>query len=224
MIFSNLMKLIPNLHLILIACLLSFSACSNVYVYKSKHFVTEQKRHKRLAILPFEILIVERNLPGGVTYDQLREQQKVESLRVQSGLEASFHSKQDQYAVQFHKVEDTNALLAEAGITYENMKSYSKNQLAEFLGVDAVVSGRISQIQLHSTEEALAAGFLFGASAGRGNITHSVSIEVKIHGATSQSLLWKCAGNIDGGVFTSGGGLANFLTKQVAKKFPYQKG
>ncbi len=192
------------------------SSCASIYT--SPEFTQVRREHQTVAILPFDVAIQSKKLPKGMTYEMLREQEKDEAYTVQTTCYTYFLKRQQDYSVKFQDVDKTNAILAERGITYEKLKETSKEKIAEILGVDAVVSGKVSRSQPMSTAGAIAVGVLFGAAAP----TNEVLVDFTIHNGIDSNLLWKYNHKVSGGLGSSSQSLAESLMKHISKKFPYK--
>lgn len=190
-------------------------------IYVAPNFEQVRKKHKTVGILPFDVLITAKKLPKGMTQEMVNEKQKSTGFSIQSNAYTYFLKKQgaDKYTVEFQDVDKTNSLLAKAGITYDNIKSKGKDELAALLGVDAVISGKATMQQPMSEAGAIVVGLLVGAW---GN-TNKVDVSMTIHDKNDGKLLWKYDYEASGSVGSSPENLTKQLMYNVAKKFPYKK-
>lgn len=200
----------------LIVLLFVFSSCASIYT--SPEFSQVRRSHETVAILPFDVSIKAKRLPKGMTYEMLKEQEKDEAYVVQSTCYSIFLKRMHDYSVKFQDVDKTNALLAKHGIDYEKLRETSKDEIAEILGVDAVISGKVSRSQPMSVAGAIAVGVLLGAAAP----TNEVIVDFTIHNGIDSNLLWKYNHKVSGGLGSSSERLAEALMKSVSKKFPYK--
>jgi hypothetical protein len=116
-------------------------------------------------------------------------------------------------------VNQTNALLARAGIALDSLFMHTKDEIAKVLGVDGLVSGSVHQTQPTSTGVAMAQTFLLGFSGH----TQRVDITMTVHNGTDGTLLWSYDHTDKGGLTNLVEGMVKPLLKKVAGNFPYRK-
>jgi hypothetical protein len=116
-------------------------------------------------------------------------------------------------------VDQTNALLARAGLAPDSLSTHTKDEIAKALGVEGLVSGSVHQSQPTSTGVAIAQTILVGFSGS----TQRVDINMSIHNGADGSLLWSYDHNDHGGLMNSVEGMVKSLLKKVAGNFPYKK-
>ncbi len=189
-------------------------------IYKNPKFHSYQSSHRTLAILPFQVTIDPKKLPKDFTPQMAREAEKEEAYTFQQELYIRFLKRQSKgkYTINFQDVDETNALLAKAGVEYEDLRTYTKTELKRVLGVDAVLSGSIFRSRPMSTGWAmalLAVGLPFGK-------TNRVDVNINIHDVNSGTLVWKYDHKASGSIGSSSQGVAESLMKNIAKKFPYR--
>ncbi|MGB5274550.1 MAG: hypothetical protein WBN39_10895, partial [Flavobacteriaceae bacterium] len=111
-------------------------------IYESDAFDELSQKHEVLAILPF---ITHLDLKENLTKDELNAMEKKEGLAVQNALESYFsqRKKKKKFSVDFQNTKNTNAILAQNNITFENMDIYTTKQLSELLQVDGIISGNL---------------------------------------------------------------------------------
>ncbi|ARS34472.1 hypothetical protein [Pontibacter actiniarum] len=203
----------------LVLCL-SLNSCGP-QIYQAASFSQVKQNHKVLAIMPFDVTIESRKLPKGVTAEMMQDQQRDYGYGMQNDVYGYFlrEMSKNRYSVSFQDVAKTNALLSEAGITYDDLKLASKEKICQILGVDAVVSGNAVMSKPMSDGAAVAVGLLVGAWGP----TNSVNTSITIHEAQAGDLMWKYDYEASGSVFSSRQSLSNALMKNSSKKFPYKK-
>ena len=121
------------------------------------------------------------------------------------------------YTVTFQDVSRTNALLKKAGLNYNDLASKDKAEVAQILGVDAVIQNRSSMDKPMSEGAAVALGLLVGVWGS----TNNVQTTINIHDGKSGNLLWKYDYQASGTVGSSTTRLVDALMKNASKKFPY---
>lgn len=209
-----------KLVIVLLACMATFSSCGPE-IYQSASFATVKEKHKVVAILPFDVTIESRKLPKGVTADMILDQQRDYGYGIQSDVYGYFlkQMSKDKYTVTFQDVTKTNATLNDAGLSYDELRLKSKDELCALLGVDAVVSGKASMTKPMSDGAAIAVGLLVGAWGP----TNTVMTTITIHESEKGDLLWKYDYMASGSIGSNRQSLTNSLMKNSSKKFPYKK-
>jgi len=189
-------------------------------IYKSSQFDAALATHKKVAILPADVTMQLRpNQTKNLTAKQLADMAEKTGYDIQDKMYSWFlrRSGKFDYTVAFQDVNRTNALLKDAGITYEDLASKDRSEIAKLLGVDAVLQNRSRLEKPMSEGAAVAVGIIFGAW---GN-TNKVETTINIHDAQSGDLLWKYDYEASGSVGSSTSKLVDALMKNAAKKFPY---
>jgi hypothetical protein len=137
--------------IILSVCVLLCAGCANYY--KSPDFNQKVREHEVIAVLPFEMIFTGRQ-PGNLSAEDLRQIRIAESQAFQISLyheilRSTRRGKKAIY-VDIQDYKKTTALLRENDISIED--SWEKNpvELANVLGVDAVVRARVSKERLMS--------------------------------------------------------------------------
>ncbi len=189
-------------------------------IYKSAEFDTALARHKTVAILPAEVTTRLRpNEAKRLTTEQLEDINKKTGYDIQDKMYSWFLRRSDRfrYTVTFQDITRTNALLTQAGVTYANLGSKDRAELAQLLGVDAVLQDRSTMDKPMSDGAALAVGIVFGAWGS----TNNVQTTINIHDGKTGNLLWKYDYTASGSVGSSPNNLVNGLMRNASKKFPY---
>jgi hypothetical protein len=191
-------------------------------IYKSSEFDAAFAKHKTVAILPAEV--TSRLRPSEakkVTAEQIEEQNQKTGYDIQDKMYSWFlrRSEKYKYTVTFQDVSRTNALLKKAGIDYKNLAAKDKVEIAQILGVDAVIQNRSSMDKPMSEGAAVALGLLVGVWGS----TNNVQTTINIHDGKSGSLLWKYDYEASGTVGSSTTKLVDALMRNASKKFPYSE-
>ena len=187
-------------------------------IYESDQFDELSKEHKVLAILPF---LTHLDLKDDLSKDELKALEKKEGLAVQNALETYFskRKKKKKFSVAFQNIKNTNAILAQNDISYDNMDIYTTKQLSEVLGVDGIISGNLDLNVLLSkgvpTEFSIIDYFLGKASYGR--------IGIKISDGDKGKLLWKYEKEINKKSGKNTDDLIDRMMKLATRKFPYDR-
>ncbi|MDT0622757.1 hypothetical protein [Croceitalea vernalis] len=187
-------------------------------IYESNRFDELSQDHEILAIIPF---LAKLELEQKISKDELKQLAKREGNAVQDALETYFskRKKRKKFNVEFQNIDDTNALLAQNNITYENIDIYTVKQLSEILNVDGIISGNLDLNILLSKGVPTDFNFLdyFNGSSDYGRIG------IKISDGTSGKLLWKYEKQINKKTGKNTSELIDKMMKLASKKFPYDK-
>lgn len=127
--------------------LLIMSSCSKTH-YVSSNFENDTSNHKYIAVVPVK-MIFSGNMPKNMTAEQIAEQELAESQAFQISLHnnilRSTKRGKKPFRVDFKSVDETNALLEKAGISILDSWDKDPKELAEILGVDAVVKATVDK-------------------------------------------------------------------------------
>ena len=187
-------------------------------IYESSRFDELTESHEILAILPF---LTQLELEQKVSPSEVGELARREGYAVQDALETYFskRKKRKKFNVEFQNIEDTNAILAQNNITYENIDVYTIKELSRILNVDGIISGNLDLNILLSkgvdTDFSLLDYFGRNSNYGR--------IGLKISDSNTGKLLWKYEKEITKKTGKNTSELIDRMMKLAAKKFPYDK-
>ena len=190
-------------------------------IYQASSFKEVKDKHKVVAVMPFEVTIESRKLPKGVTPEMIQEQQRDYGYGIQSDVYGYFlkEMSKNKYTVNFQDVSKTNAILNDAGISYDDLRLKSKDEICQLLGVDAIVSGKAMMSKPMSDGAAIAVGLLVGAWGP----TNTVNTTITIHEGNAGDLMWKYDYQASGSIGSSRQSLTNALMRNSSKKFPYKR-
>ncbi len=204
--------------LLFIAMLLGFQAFSQKNIYENSRFDQLSENHEVLAIVPF---IAKLELKQTLSKEEKIKLAEREGYAVQDALETYFsrRKKRKKFNVEFQNIKNTNAILAQNNITYENIDIYTVKQLSDILKVDGIISGNLDLNILLSKGVPTDFKFLdyFSGDADYGRIG------VKISDGASGKLLWKYEKEITKKTGKNTTELIDRMMKLATKKFPYDK-
>jgi hypothetical protein len=200
------------------ALLLFSGVYSQKDIYESDKFEDLSSDHTTLAILPFFTYL---DLDDNVSRAELSKLEEKEGYAVQNALETYFGRgrKKKKFSVEFQNTDNTNAILSQNSITYDNIDTYTIRELSKFLGVDGIISGNLDLNILLS--EGVPSEFSFidyilgDASYGR--------IGIKISDGDTGKLLWKYEEAINKKSGNNTDDLIDKMMKKATRKFPYDK-
>ncbi|MCG2461271.1 hypothetical protein K8352_10975 [Flavobacteriaceae bacterium F89] len=187
-------------------------------IYQSHKFSELSKDHHILAIIPF-FTNLELKVP--VSKEEQNELEKKEGYAVQNALETYFSmsQKRKKFSVEFQNIKNTNAVLTQNNINYQNIDTYTIKQLSEILGVDGIISGNLELNILLSegaeTDFSFIDYILGDADYGW--------IGIKISDGKTGKLLWKYEKEITKKSGKNTDDLIDKMMKAAARKFPYDK-
>ncbi|MCM4168963.1 hypothetical protein KCTC52924_00272 [Arenibacter antarcticus] len=198
--------------------LICFSLNAQKNIYESDKFDELSQKHETLAIIPF---ITNLELKDKISAIELKHLEQKEGYEVQNALETYFskRKKKKKFSVEFQNTKNTNALLNQENITYENIDIYTVKQLCEILGVDGLISGSLDLNVLLSkgvsTDFRLMDYINGDANYGR--------IGVKISDGSTGKLLWKYEKQINKKSGKNTTDLIEQMMKMTTRKFPYDR-
>jgi hypothetical protein len=209
---KKLYACLPLLALLLFAC--------GPTVYKSTQFSDVTRNHRTVAILPANVTITLRpNEAKRTTPEQLAKNEESTGFAIQDKLYGWFLRRSDKYhyTVQFQDVMKTNALLHQANLSYDDLQTKSREELARLLNVDAVISVSLHTEKPMNEGVAVAVGLVFGVWGA----TNSAYTTINIHEARQGDLIWKYDFEAQGSVGSTPENLVNELMRNASRKFPY---
>ena len=206
-----------NIHIIIFT--LSFlGASAQKNIYESEKFDELSQDHNNLAIIPF---LTNLELKDEISNAELKDLEEKEGYAVQDALETYFskRKKKKKFSVEFQNIKNTNAILKQNGISYDNIDVYSVKELAQILEVDGIISGTLDLNVLLSkgvpTEFSLLDYINGDANYGR--------IGVKISDGITGKLLWKYEKQINKKSGKNTTDLIDLMMKLASRKFPYDR-
>lgn len=194
------------------------SSYSQKNIYESSKFDDLSQSHEMLAIMPF---LTHLDLEDGVTKEELKQREEMEGYAVQNALETYFskRKKKKKFSVDFQNIKNTNAILAQNNITYENIDVYTIKELSDILNVDGIISGNLDLNILLSKgipdDFSFLDYFLGDANYGR--------IGIKISDGITGKLLWKYEKEINKKSGRNTDDLIDRMMKLATRKFPYDR-
>jgi hypothetical protein len=173
---------------------------------------------KTVAILPFKVSISYKKVPKGVSLDQIKDNEKAESIQMQQGMYTYLLRKSKDYSVSFQEVDRTNALLKKAGV-FENVDEILADSLCKMLGVDAIVKSSWSYQKTGTQGAAIATALIFGFASSTG----SGQLVMQINRAKDGGMMWRMAKEMNEGAFSSANELMERMMRKVGRVFPFEK-
>ena len=214
--------------------LISFSACQRK-VYTSASFEQQTLDHKKVAILPAQIIFTGK-LPKDMRQEDIEAIEERESIAFQHSLYNSIlrHANSKKYftTVNFQHTGSTLQVLEKNNISVRDSWNMNDREIARLLGVDAVVRLRI-QKQRYMSDMA-SYGISLGSQiitkiGGTGGLPLPVAHNKTNDIITSCTLvsddqtLWNDSYTGASDWNTPGDEVVNNITDNYGKRFPYKK-
>ena len=189
--------------------LVLFAACANVYTAPGARAAARE--HRIVAVIPPKVTIApQRKVPA----DAIAAQQELESENFQREIASWLlkRKQQGRMTVDVQETDETMALLERAG--YFSDGRMTPAEIAEALGVDAVLTSNISMAKPMSTGAAIASAVLLGFSN-----TNEIGASMVLYDGGER--LWSYDHTVAGGLGSTPGSVTNALMRNASKKLPY---
>lgn len=197
--------------------LFNLSAIAQTNLYQHPEFEQKTADHKMIAILPFDANVSLRpKQMKEVSQEQLADLEKSEGLSVQSAMYSWFlkRKKRGDLLVEIQDTKRTNVLLSQNNV---NLKAITSEQLAEILGVDAVITGTFETDKPMSDGASIALGLLVGFWGS----TNAATINMSVNNAADGELLWNYNKRVAGSLGSNTDMLINKLMRKASRRLGY---
>ena len=203
---------------VVLMMLFSLGVSAQKDIYQSSSFDELSENHELLAIVPF---LTQLELEQDLAKVEKKRLAQNEGYAVQDALEVYFSNrrKRKKFQVEFQNTDDTNALLAQNGITYANIDIYTTKELCEILQVDGIISGNLTLNILLS--KGVPTRFNLWDYLNRNS--NYGRIGIKISDGQTGKLLWRFEKEITKKSGKNTTELIDKMMKQASRKFPYDK-
>ncbi|MFS4482287.1 hypothetical protein ACKGJY_04675 [Hyunsoonleella sp. 2307UL5-6] len=207
--------------------LLFVSFVSNIQaqtsLYENPKFDSIAKSHKIIAIVPFKTQVKLRpKQMKDMDDEKLNRLEKAEGEGMQTAMYSWFLKRKKRGKLQNLEVQDpkvTTALLNKKDINYNNITDYTPQELANILGVDAVISGDFETNKPMSEGASIALGLLIGFWGS----TNTAIVNMSVHDAENGTLLWNYNKKVRGSIGSSPEDLVNILMRKASRRLAYTK-
>ena len=186
-------------------------------VFSSPNLAAEIYNHKTVAILPFKANISYKRMPKNYNSQTIKDEEIQLGYNLQSGMYTYLLRRANNYTVSVQDIEKTNTLLKQ-NKAFDNLDEFTTDQLAKFLGVDAVIKCSYSYEKTGSEGGAIVTTILFGV----GNVATG-ELTMAIYNGTDGDLLWRFYKQMNEDVFSSANAVMERMMRKVGRNFPYQK-
>lgn len=175
--------------------------------------------HKTVAILPFGTTISYRKQPKDFNAAANKEEEIKLGLDMQTGMYTFLLRKSSNYSVVVQDVEKTNILLRKNNLM-DKLVETSPEELAEILGVDAVIKCSYAYQKTKSEGGAIALTLLVGF--GTGSVATG-ALTMQINDGKNGGLLWRYYKQMAEDVMSSPNAMMERMMRKVGRNFPYEK-
>ena len=187
-------------------------------IFESPNLKSVVYNAKKVAILPFNVSISYKKMPKGMSLDQIKDNEKAESIQMQQGMYTYLLRKLDNYSVSFQEVDRTNSLLKKNGV-FDNLDDVLSDSLCKILGVDAIIKSSWTYAKTGSEAGAIASALLLGVSKGTG----SGQLVMQINSAKDGEMVWRMSKEMTESAFSSANALMEHMMRKVGRVFPFEK-
>ena len=192
------------------------SSCTNrAYVAPKVEWGITKKQHS-VAIIPFDVITKVKRLPKDITMAELREKDRKDALSMQRDLYRYFIRGMSNKGFELNFIQDinqTNDILEEHGISYEEIKRIPRYELAELLKVEAIILGTISQENDPFFSSILVGDFQNG---------QTVNATFMLYQKQTDKLLWRFEGKASGTPEDDVYALCKKVMRLAPEKFPFE--
>lgn len=206
----------------LIFCLFLVSSLATAQTHLYEHPQIEQyiAKHQKVAILPFKTSITLRPKEmKSMSNEQLKKMEEDEGLSIQNAMHSWFlkREKTGKLKVSFLDPLTTNAKLKRMGVTSENFGEYTPDELADMIGVDAIIMGSFETNKPMSEGASVALGLLVGMYGS----TNKATLNMSIYDAEDGTQVANYNKAISGSMGSSTEDLINTLMRKASRRISY---
>ena len=193
---------------------------SQTNLYEHPKFGEYIESHKVVAILPFKTSVKLRPKDmKSMTVEQITKLEEAEGLSVQNAMHSWFlkREKRGTLKTTFMDPVTTNAILRRERITFENYDQFTPQDMADILGVDAVIMGTFETNKPMSEGASLALGLLVGFYGS----TNKAVLNMSVYHGEDGLLLANYNKAVSGSIGSSTEDLINILMRKASRRLSY---
>ena len=222
--------------LLLLLCVALFSCGINRNVYKSSDFDNQAANHQTVAVLPFQITQTGHVSKNESLADIKATNEKWAYMFQETLLSHSLkHTSKNRkgHMISFQGTQRTNAILKEQGLTIEELYTKKPEEVAQLLGVDAVLMTTLEKNKNFSD------GVAYGVAAGKAMLnvltktgtvgtglggikSADLNLNSYLYDSKEGKLLWKTFRQGGSDLPTETNDLVEYYSNWIAKKLPYR--
>jgi hypothetical protein len=174
---------------------------------------------KKVAILPFNVSISYEKMPKGMSLEQIKDNEKAESIQMQQEMYTYLVMKSDNYSVSFQEVDRTNYLLKKSGV-FENLDNILSDSLCRILGVDAIIKSNCAYANTGSEAATIASMVLVHVPI---MVRGSGRFVMQINSSKDGETVWRMSKEMREYGLSSANALMERMMRNVGRVFPFQK-
>ncbi len=209
--------------------ILSFAAlvlspvASNAQLWESPRLTTAKFNHKSMAIIP--VYVTEKDNSSNANKEGRKgviQEDEAEGYNLQRSFYNYFITRKPKkvnWTVTIQEYEVTNGKLADNNIKYADIMQTPKDELAKYLGVDAIFICEIKKTRTISDGAAIALDIF----VGYGGYTGNIDVETSIFEGSTGELMWKYDRQLPTSYWGRSDYLVDNLMKRTIEKFPYKE-
>lgn len=189
-------------------------------IYEANECAEVAAQHETIAILPFEVsLVLKPNKRKKLTQAEFNALLVEDARAVQELLYEYLLKRvqQKELGLQIQDIYATNSRLLELGVVPGEIFKYSRKELADRLGVDAVISGKLRTNRPLSDRQNVISASVFSSL---GDIVEGVT-DISLYDARSGILLWKYENKIKKKYTKGVESVYEKLLERAGKSLPY---
>ena len=199
---------------------ISLFAGAQTNLYQHENFDQLTADHKIIAVVPFEATVELRpKQREKISEEEFAALELSEGASIQNAMYSWFlkRKKRGTMEVDVQSPRITNAKLAAANITPENMVQYTPEEMAKILEVDAIIMGTFNTNKPMSDGAAVVLTLLVGFFG----TTNTAVINMEIYNAADGELLWNYNKKVRGSLGTDSDDLINTLMRKASRRLGY---
>lgn len=191
-------------------------------LYENPKFPGIARTHEVIAVLPFNATINLRpKQMAEISTEQLNKLSQDGGYGIQQSMYSWFLARKQRggLIVDVQSPVETNAIMQRNNIDYLNMSSYTPQELAKILNVDAVIMGQFQSSKPMSEGASVALGLLVGFWG----TTDKAVLNMFIYNGVDGETLFNYNRAISGSLGTNTDNLINRLMRKASRKVAYTK-
>jgi hypothetical protein len=211
------------------------SGCASYFI--TQNFNSKTASHANIAVLPFEVIYSGR-IPVDLSEKDILSIEKVEATAFQISLYnqilRSTKSGRKPINVNVQHYRETQTIMEDAGLTWNEIYSYSPTELASLLNVDAVVKSRVEKERFLTDLESygMEMGIRLAEIISQSNLypwlppfatrAKKIYSDFTLLDKENGSTLWQFSFEVDADWRSPSNEIVDEITRKAAKRFPYR--
>ena len=196
-------------------------ATAQTQLYELQGFRELALTHTTIAVLPLKGAAFVSPLQSMVQDDaDIRREADLHGLEMQATLESWFlkRSERGKFIVQVQPTTETNAILNDNGVTLANLPERTPQEMANLLGVDAIVTGTVQARQ----PSMLVAAAVSWMTQGGSNVNSYAVLDLEIYDTEYGELQCNYRKRILRSPFVGESRLLHILARKTSRRIAYK--